>query len=59
MDEQRDDIEDEGDSAAAAFEELRAEVSALPSAIDAILERFLLKAAHSLPRQRSWRIRLA
>jgi hypothetical protein len=36
VDERRDHIEDEGDSAAAAFEELRAEVSALRAAIDAI-----------------------
>ena len=36
MDERRDEIEDESDSAAAAFEELRAEVSALRGAIDAI-----------------------
>lgn len=36
MGERRDDIEDESDSAAAAFEELRAEVAALRGAIDAI-----------------------
>ena len=36
MDEQRDEIEDESDSAAVAFEELRAEVSALRGAINAI-----------------------
>jgi len=36
VDERRDEIEDESDSAAAAFEELRAEASALRGAIDAI-----------------------